>query len=369
MKNLRSAVLAIGCMSVLMMHSFTPLQASFQPTSGADNTSYDYSSDNDVFLASSLYTFEIGCKALILKPSGSLMHYAAEAEPLPLPSPSWKIHDVKTDYHPGFDLEVATIFQNRNANAKLNWEHLHSKDTSRRVVGSNDMIGPFFEIGPDALLYTQSKGKYHVQFDAIKLNGGLFVNLGSYLQANIYAGVNGTRIKQTVTAHYSNSAGNVARTITVPSTFTGMGPQLGVDLSYSLIAGIDLTGNATASLLVGSLKNHTTYKSLSPALKELGISPPNIQGVKVYHRTQVVPAFEGSLGIGYTYTACTYSIHLEAGYQAKIFLNAVQSTDIGSEVLTPPVLPDTIGVFARSFQRNLSNFALAGPYVALNVYF
>lgn len=38
---------------------------------------------------------------------------------------------------------------------------------------------------------------------------------------------------------------------------------------------------------------------------------------------------------------------------------------MGSEVVTPPVAPDTIGVFEQS----PSNFALAGPYFMLDVGF
>jgi hypothetical protein len=149
----------------------------------------------------------------------------------------------------------------------------------------------------------------------------------------------------------------------------GIGPQVGVNFLYNLCRGLQLTGEGTASLLVGNLKNHTCYQSVSPALAEVGITPPNVQSTHVRNRTQVVPAFEGRLGIAYSFAFCHCSVDLDAGYRIWIYLNAIQSVDIGSEVVTPPVVPDTVGVFARTFQRTLSNFALAGPYLTLNIGF
>lgn len=361
-----------GWADLIKTISYLSVLGAFAPLIGfaqcVEGESSDYSHDAEVFMSTPTYTFEVGCRVLFLKPSGSTIHYGVEAEHTRLSSPSWKIHDIEPEYHVGFDLGVSTVFPCRNANVMLNWEHFHSKDTSRRSVKSKDMIGPLFEIAPDCPFYQNAKGKTHVQYDAITLNGGILINLGSYLQANIYAGINGTRIKQTVTAKYSSITGIFSRSISIPSTFAGMGPQLGVDFAYNFSGGFNLTGGATASLLVGSLKNCTTFKSVCPALNSLDITPPNTQGIKVNHRNQVVPAFSGKLGLAYTYASCGWALTIEAGYEAKIYINAIQSTDIGSEVLTRHV-PNTIGVHARTFQRNLSTFALSGPYASINIYF
>src|SRR5690242_20401667 len=47
-----------------------------------------------VYLFSPVSTVELGFTALILKPTASNLHYAAEADPLPAPSPHWTIHDI-----------------------------------------------------------------------------------------------------------------------------------------------------------------------------------------------------------------------------------------------------------------------------------
>lgn len=124
------------------------------------------------------------------------------------------------------------------------------------------------------------------------------------------------------------------------------------------------------TLLTGSVENQNEYLSRSPLLQVLNITPPNKQTICTQKRTVLVPALEERVGLAYAFDfyRC-YNFKLEVGYQAQIYIGAIQTVDIGSEVVTPPVIPDTIGVYARTFQRNISNFALAGPYVNFDLKF
>lgn len=309
-------------------------------------------------------------KALFLQPTCSNLSYAAEAFPLPAPSPNWRIHSISPNYHFGYDIELGYIDRNCDTKLQFNWTHFDSKDTASTTTASSDMIGPFFEIGPDAAAYTVAHGKATFHYDAANLDYGFLVDFRECLRANFFAGVGYSRINQKLSSRFSNADGTIVRTIHVPSTFNGAGPQVGVDFAYNFNDCLQFTGKAMASLLVGTQKNHTSYGALSPALADLGITPPNNQKTSVHNKTQVVPAFEGKLGVGYSFDICDkYVVNLEAGYEAKLYINAIQSVDISSEVVTPPVLPDTVGVFARTFHTTLSNFALAGPYVSVNVGF
>ena len=329
----------------------------------------NYCPNRDVFLSCPECSFDFEFKALYLQPTTSNLHYGAEADPLPAPTPNWKIHDIDPDYHFGFEVGASTVIPGRNAKAKVNWTHFYSKDSATTVLPSSDMIGPFFEIGPDASPYSKAKGHNVFRYDAVDVDYGLCINFGDYLHTNFFAGVEVSRIHQDRTSFYSNPDKTIFRTIKAPSQFLGAGPQLGMDFAYGICNGLQLTGGGAASLLVGDMKNHTNYESVSPALIPLGINPPNSQGTHGKHRTQLVPAFEVKLGVAYSFALCDFTVNLEAGYQALVYINALQSVDIGSEVVTPPVTPDTVGVYARTFQRNLSNFALAGPYVSVNIGF
>jgi hypothetical protein len=323
----------------------------------------------DVFLSSPDFRFVASGSALYLQPSGSNLNYAAEAVPLPTPSPHWKIHNIDTDYHWGFDIELATFFHATHSHLILNWEHFHSSDSSSKTVSSENMIGPFFEIGPDALPYKKARGHVDFHFDEVELDYGIMLSLGDRLDAILYGGVRFARIDQTLRSRFSSLDGTIVRTIKSPSTFRGAGPHLGVWVDYDIAKGFGIAGGAATALLVGPQTNHTFFKAISPAQPAAGAPTPNIQSTHVPKKTQVIPGFEAQIGVSYSFSWDKSVLSLEAGYNVQLYLNAIQAIDIGSEVVTPPVTPDTIGVYARTFQTSLSNFALAGPYFMIELGF
>jgi len=317
-----------------------------------------------VFLDSPPYVFEIKYNSLILQPTANNLHYAAQANPLPAPTPNWIIHDIPTDYHYGFDLCLSGNIPSTCTNISVDWEHFHSTDSDSTSLPSSDMIGPFFEIGPDASPYNKARGQVQFHFDQVNLDYGIFVHFGSRLRTNFFSGIGIARIKETLKNEYSNPSGDIERTIETPSKFTGAGPRFGVNFSYQIVKGFQFGGGFAADFFMGTLENKTEYSSISPALASVGVTPPNQQSTHTSNRMQLVPGFEGNLNLAYAWIFREHFVFkLVAGYEVQVYLNAIQSTDIGSEVNTPPVVPDTVGVYARTFQRISSNFALSGPFV------
>lgn len=322
--------------------------------------------DNGVFLSSPEYVFDAYFSALVMQPTGSNLHYTARANPLPVPSPNWQIYEIDTDYHFGFDVGIEGVFKEANTNVRLTWERFHSSDSDSVQVPSSDMVGPFFEIGPDAAVYKAATGKVTYRFDTVSLLTGIFLSFGKIMESSLLCGVGYAHIKQTLYTTHSSLNGETVRTINVPSSFDGAGPQIGMDASYKIYDGLRLTAGLLGSFFVGPQKNSTTYKATSPALAALEIPPPNYQGTSVQNKTILVPGFDGKLGLAYQNTFKDhYAIKIEAGYRTQVYIDAIQSIDMGSEVTTPPVIVDTVGVYARTFDQTLSNFALAGPYFTL----
>ncbi len=335
---------------------------------------------SDVFLSSPKYSFEVNFTPFYAQPTTSNLDYAAEAEPLdnavPIPaiSPNWIIHEVSPHYHFGFDVGIAGIFHGANSMLSLNWERFHSpNDTKSADVGEQNMIGPFFEIGPDASFYKKARGSIHFHFDEINLDYGTFVNFGNRLRMNLFSGVSFARILQHRFVKFSNTANDIVRTLKVPSRFIGAGPQFGIDCTYRIAKGFQFVGNSKASLFVGSFKNKTTFSTSSQALISAGGPNPNVQTTTITNRTGMVPGFEGKLGLAYDFEFSShYMVKLEAGYQAQIYLNSIRSIDMGSEVALQDIgssITGATGVYARTFQRTISDFALAGPYFTLDVGF
>jgi hypothetical protein len=325
--------------------------------------------------------FSVKGTALYMQPYANNLDYGAEALPFnyginrPITSPSWVIPRISTDYHFGFLVGLKGNIHDAHSNLTLDWERYHSpNDTDHlNTASSNDMVGPFFEIGPDASPYTTSKGSAKFEFDQVNLDFGTYVQFGDQLNVNLFSGVGYARIKESLFARFANTDNTIIRTITVPSTYTGAGPQLGCDSVYKIVQGFQFVGSARASLFVGTFKNSTTYTTESSTIEDLGDPNPNVQSTTVKNKMGIAPGFEGNLGLAYDALFCThYQFKVEAGYRAQIYLNAIRSIDMGSEVALGPVgslgSPD-VGVYARTFERTVSDFSLAGPYLIITLGF
>lgn len=319
--------------------------------------------------------FELYGDLLFLQPNGSDLYYAAEAIPfdpsiaVPAVSPNWKIFEIDPDYQVGFEVGAKALFTDPNASIEASWERLHSHDTASHTAGlASDMIGPMFDIGPNSTAYQTANGKASFLFDAADLVFGKKFCFHNNLYAGFYAGAGFARIKQTLSSTYSNLSGSITRSISTYSKFIGAGPELGLSFDYRIAGGFFFTGASSAGLMLGQMENKTTYQSTTPVLTALSIPQPNVQTTSTPHRTQLIPSFEEKLGFAYAANFECWKLTFSAGYQAQIYLNAVQTVDMTA----PQVLPSLditgasgTGVFAVGFERTLSNFILTGPYIAL----
>src|SRR5690606_20025307 len=143
-------------------------------------------------------------KALYLQPNSSNLYYGAEALPLPVPTPNWKSLEIRPDYHFGFEVGVTTFTACPNARLQLNWERLHSSDSSSKRVSEENMVGPYFNIGPDVHPYKIAHGHATHEFDAVNLNLGKQLICCNGLKVDWFTGVSFTRIKQSITSNFSN---------------------------------------------------------------------------------------------------------------------------------------------------------------------
>lgn len=314
---------------------------------------------------------------LALRPCGDSFDYAVQTVAGRPASPSWKILNIKPDYHCAFEIGANMQPECMCGCFMVNWEHFDSQDTSTKhiPINSEDSVGPFFHIHSDSD-FTRARGRVRFHFDEVNVDYGVFLSAHECLNTNFYSGVSFVHIQRDFITRYANRNQadrdlEVIRLIKTPSRFDGIGPQVGVDLTYKVAGGLCMAGGGAAGLLFGRLKNHTHFEAQSPALANtnINITPPNRQSTKVHHSRQLIPAFEGRLGIGYCTDRMDCSFRFEIGYFAQIYLNAIQSVDIASEVHHSPVSSSSVGVFPRAFERHFSNFALAGPYVTLGVRF
>ncbi len=324
---------------------------------------------------------ELYGECLFLQPNGSSIYYAVEAIGLdpdiavPAVSPNWQVYEIFPDYSPAFNLGARAHFSDMDTAITLNWQRLFSNDRANKTVGSvnGEMIGANSDIGPNSHYYLKAKAKAKFHFDTVNLNfSQRFCAFGRFYP-NFFAGGSFARIKQIQHNHYENDSLSVARSIDNYSTFIGAGPDLGFDFDYRIIAGFFLNASTSMAMIIGESQNGTHYKSWSPNLVVLDCPNPNLQKTTVPNRTQLVPALEERLGFSYSGMFSCCKITFGFGYQAQIYLNAIQSFDMTNQVLPEitgigtPTVDD--GLYAVGYVRTLSNFILTGPYINLGLVF
>jgi hypothetical protein len=320
---------------------------------------------------------------LFLQPNGSNLYYAAEAFPfdasiaVPPVSPNWQIFEIDPSYSSGFEVGTNFIFPANDMNLEVNWERMHSQDSESmqvapQSIGTGNMVGPIWDIGPNSANYKNARGIGFFHFDAVNLFAGKTVCFMNNLKTRFYAGAGFIRVKQQVSSEYFNSALTISRSVSASSLFLGAGPEFGLDFDYRLIRGFSFTGSTSAALYMGQLQNSTTFTSFTPRLNDIHVPQPNVQQTTVPNRAQLIPGFVEKLGFSYASSFNSSKWTLAAGYQFQIYVNAVQSMDFTSPQvppsLSPAIVPD-LGVYAVGFQRTLSNYILTGPYVSLAVDF
>jgi hypothetical protein len=251
-----------------------------------------------------------------------------------------------------------------------NWERLFSsKKTSHTTQGVDEqMIGPIFDIGPGAHNFPEAKTTARFHFDQANLNFGQRFSAFSRFYPNFSAGGTFLRIKQKFNSTYSDASSSVSRTIQSYSTFLGAGPKLGFDFDYRM--GWDFFFNVSSSmgLIIGESQNGTTYLSWAP---DLSVQPNN-QYTLVPNRTQLVPALEERIGFSYGGVFKCCKVTFGFGYQAQVYIDAIQSIDMTAPQVPPSLLPGAVpddGVYAVGFERTISNFILTGPYISLGLVF
>jgi len=340
-------------------------------------------SEMDVFricVVKSCPGLEASASLLFLQPSTGNMVYATVVNPFPFLTPHWSDQAVNPDFSPAFNIGMRYIGDG-GGDIRLDWTHLNSDDNAATHVpfpypaGASSgpsyiqSLGPSFLIGPPSPLSSAS-AVAHFDYDAVNLDAGLLLSggAGSHVQVRIAAGLQGARISQSLATNFLSSVGSIAFTDVPKSTFTGVGPRLGMDMHY--VSGcLDLLGEIAGSTLIGGRTSRIDFVTTSPQTG-LGLLP-NSQSLTSPAAIQVVPCIDAKLGASYAMPVGKWgTFKCEAGYQAAVYINAVNQYSL-SEVqnsLTTPFL-GTAAVFLSTAVESQTNFFIHGPYLKFSLDF
>ena len=300
--------------------------------------------------------FEANASLLYLQPGSGSLEYGTLVSPLPAASPHWENQSIRPGFSPAFNVGLRYFVPENCNDIRSSWTHLDSTDSASFAGGPLQFAGPSYLIGPGATAYNLGSGSVHFLYDAVNLEAGHLWHAGQPFQMRIFGGVQYGSITQNLTGSFSDFSGANTETNTTYSKFSGAGPRLGMNAQFNW-PNFQFFGDMAAVALIGSQQSRMDFNTTS-ALLPAG----NPQSFTSPDATQIVPGLDTRLGGSYSFRLGRGICKIEAGYQAVVYVSAINSYTL-TQVATPPVVSG-VGVFFATAEHLQNNFTAHGPYLS-----
>lgn len=230
------------------------------------------------------------------------------------------------------------------------------------------------------LMLLQTSSDVKTQLDAIDLDVGQYVDVGTRLEMRLFAGLRFAEVRsdQTINSAYeipgvnAVAIGAVADREELNSKFTGVGPRVGIDSVYHIGNCFGIVGHASMSLLVGQTQNNGNRNiDMAPLPDNEDLPNRSLHSdTNVDDSTRVVPALDAKLGLNYSHEFDNESVlTLEGGYQVTQYIDAVDRIDSGVdalEIVHEGVSGDGPLAIPANATRTTHSVGFHGPYLSLN---
>ena len=299
---------------------------------------------------------------LYLQPSSGSLEYGTLVYPFPAASPHWENQAIRPNFTPAFDLGLSYLVPETGNDLRMSWTHLDS--TSSASFAGNavtNFAGPSYLIGPGASNYNLGSGSVNFRYDAVNFEAGHLWRAGRPFQVRMFGGVQYGSIRQNLSSAFADSGSSDAHSNAMNSEFAGAGPRLGVNGQYNR-RHLQFVGEMAATALIGTQQTRMDFNTIStllPAGNPQSFTSPNA--------TQIVPGLDSRLGTAYSFRLGSGIVKIEAGYQAMIYMDAINSYTL-TQVATPPVVGG-VGVFYATAEHLQNNFTAHGPYLSTSFAF
>lgn len=350
---------------------FALLSASLTPFCHANNSL-------PIYVPNTELSNEMSVGAVLLRPGGS-NDYGVLVNPFnpyvatPILSPNWQPEGLEPGFGAGFTLNFRHAFTHSGNDINLYWLHLRTSDKEARNANTNpppaqQMVGPFWNIGPDAGPTTVMSGQLRTNYDVLIGELGKRVNIGHDLSTRLFTGLGVLWLHQKTSASFSGIdpiLGPYIFSETNKSKFNAGGFRFGIDGEYNAWQSLKFVGLLAGNLFIGSQQPRTDTSGSGSILTAGGI-PVNYQSITHNSFIQVVPSFDAKLGLKYSYQYDEdKTLSIEGGYMTSIYLNVIQN------YVPSTYVPASLGivsgsVYLQSLMKTTESFSVDGPYVTFS---
>jgi hypothetical protein len=331
-----------------------------------------------VFVPNLTPGFEFSASSLFLRPGADNLGYATITTFLPVGNPQWAVQTLDPGYQPGFSVGTRYALPCSGKDIQINWDHLRTSDSAYVAVSdpATQWVSPFSQTGPSTSESANEVGVFHLKatqaqvdfdYDMANIDVGQTVNIGSNTQLRLFAGLTCVRLREQLNSTFYNDPNivPVPPVIAVPdpslkyislnntSTYTGLGPRLGLSTAYNLSRGFTFVGQFSGAILEGWMQ--PAQYSFAAVFDDV----VNSEQISSHAVSQVVYAGDAKLGLAYSCPLRNGSVlNIESGFKAAVYVDPFSTYETSTNVL-----PLDIGSLSTSSMRNSqSNFTLSGFY-------
>lgn len=232
---------------------------------------------------------------------------------------------MKTPWHWGYQLGGA-FYGREGHDVSVDW--LHYNNTGY----GGTFAGQYLQLVPNVGLVSLPSSyafNFRNEFNRVNAVFGQQASLASFKTLHFYSGLQYANIRAYDDLAYRVSGRAYLGTSGVGSHFEhdfyGVGPVLGIDMTYDISSSIALTANSSATVLYGSSR----YESAQYYGNGLVVDANKLS----YHT--IVSSLEAKLGVNYTYRMNQADVILSGGYYAVnyfrpfISMSSLQQHDFG----------------------------------------
>ncbi|KTD17055.1 Lpg1974 family pore-forming outer membrane protein [Legionella jordanis] len=245
--------------------------------------------------------WDVGISALYLKPYSPLL------QPYVFYPREYKA--IKSEQDWGFLLEGSYHFNTGN-DININWLHFDTDYSDSRFRVFEDVDIP--------TTFRRTDLVFDNHFNAVNVEFAQTSSIGRHSDFRYFAGLQYVYADVLRTVHDYERTGDPGplfefRGTTLDSSYQGVGPRLGIDMTRKLPASFSLFAKGAAALLVGKGKAKLSGELLS-SLQTQFLTTAN-------QRYRMVPELEASLGASYDFNLFNGQMSLMAGWLVQHYID------------------------------------------------
>lgn len=253
----------------------------------------------------------------------------------------------------------ATYQISKHYDVQATWAQINTSNSdSDTVVGEKNAViitSNNKNIGVDEGSVATIDGRQTLDYQVLDLTLGQTHNITEMLKTRLFAGVRYAKISADTDITYIQTDIDPNPYDNYDTSFSGVGPEVGVDLQYKIYDKLGVVASFAGAFLIG---NQDSSADVYGARDQNSVDADS--------NTRMVPALNGKLGANWEipYQLNGWGFGVEAGYQVAYYFQVVDEVQYQGRPLA--IMADAR---TRQEEHNYADVGFMGPYLNFSAAF